>query len=555
MAETSTLTVGTRVSQLARWQTDHVIALLEAARPDLTCAIQTFSTEGDRTLDRPLPAIGGKGLFTAALETALRQGAIDIAVHSLKDLPVADPPGLTVGAIIGRADVRDVLVSGDSHSLATLPAGAIVGTSSLRRQAQLLAARPDLEVRSIRGNVETRIRKVMEGAYDAAVLAAAGLERLGLDKQYAGYHFAVQEMLPAPGQGALAVQCRVDDAPTLALLALINNQDVRDAVTAERAFLQALGGGCAVPVAAFAQPEAGGWRLTGLVADPAGAPVVRVSDSGEEAAALGRALAGQAKTAGADTILDRVKPLRNKRIIVTRSPQQAREFAGQLAALGAEPIIFPVITFVAADEASVLPYLEDAAAYDWLVFTSANAVHFFFSFYDTLDAPPPLAQVATVGKATAERLAERGITPDFVPDTFTGEALATGLGDLTGKRVLLPRARIGRPEIVALLREQGAAVDDVALYDTVTATPTAESLAELERGADVVTFTSPSSVRNFRKLLQLAGRDADAYLAQMQTVCIGPSTADQLAEFGRAADLVPAEYTIDGMIEALIAKP
>ena len=348
MSHPGSINVGTRASQLARWQTDHVISELQSAWPGLEFSVRTFSTTGDRILDRPLPAIGGKGLFTEALEDALRSGEIDIAVHSLKDLPVADPPDLTIGAVLSRADVRDVLISAGGFTLQTLPQGAVVGTSSLRRQAQLLAARPDLDVRSIRGNVETRIRKVLDGEYDAAVLAAAGVERLGLD-EHEGHRLSLTAMLPAPGQGALAVQCRADDEEILAALAAINDVSVRAAVTAERSFLLALGGGCAVPVAAYARPENGGWHLRGLVADPGGAPLVQVAGSGSDPLALGETLAGQAELAGAGHILNRVKPLRGKRIVITRSAEQAGPFAERLAALGADPILFPVITFKPLD--------------------------------------------------------------------------------------------------------------------------------------------------------------------------------------------------------------
>jgi hydroxymethylbilane synthase len=548
------MSVGTRKSQLALWQTDHVIDALTTAWPGLSFTVRTISTTGDEILDRPLPAIGGKGLFTEALENALRSGEIDIAVHSLKDLPVADPPGLTIGAVLSRAEVHDTLVSREGFDLQTLPKGAVVGTSSLRRRAQLLAARPDLDVQSIRGNVETRIRKVMEGQYDAAVLASAGVQRLGLDT-HEGRLLSLGDMLPAPGQGALAVQCRAGDKETLALLAAIIEEAVRGAVTAERAFLLALGGGCAVPVAAYAEAaQDGGWLLQGLVADPSGKPLVRVAGTGDDPLALGQALAAQAAEHGAGEILDRVKPLRKRRIVITRSAEQAGPFAEHLALLGAEPLLFPVITFEPSDPQTVLPFIQDLAAYAWIVFTSANAVRFFFEFYDMLDNPPPLPRIAVVGQITGELLQVRDLVPDYVPDVFTGEALAEGLGELSGLRILLPRARAGRPQIVEGLQAQGAQVDDVPLYETVTAVPTAQALAEIKRGVDVVTFTSPSSVRNFRKLLLNAGIDADALLAAVQTVCIGPSTAAQLEEFGRAADLVPAAYTVDGMIEAMLAK-
>ena len=232
------------------WQSNHIISRLQAAWPTLTCRIEPFITQGDRTQaqGKALPAIGGKGLFTAELEDALCEGRIDIAVHSLKDLPVEDSPGLTLGAITTRADVRDALVARNGWTLATLPSGAVVGTSSTRRAAQLLAQRPDLTIRTIRGNVPTRVRKVHDGDYDATLLAAAGLERLGL-LAHVTELLAFDLMLPAPGQGALAVQCRAADTQTLAILAAVNDEVARAAVTAERAFLHGLGGGCSAPVA------------------------------------------------------------------------------------------------------------------------------------------------------------------------------------------------------------------------------------------------------------------------------------------------------------------
>lgn len=294
--------IGTRTSQLALWQTRHIMTLLEQAWPDVTCRPESFVTQGDKTLDKPLPQIGGKGLFTQELEQALLDGRIHLAVHSLKDLPVEDSPGLTLGAIVGRADVRDVLIAENGRTLETLPRGAVVGTSSLRRQSQLRRLRPDLDVRSIRGNVETRIRKVYEGQYDATILAAAGVTRLGLDKHIADW-LSLETMLPAPGQGALAVQCRAADDETLRLLAAIHQPEVATTVTAERAFLHALGGGCATPVAAHAVWENGRLHLTGYVGAVDGTAAVMVTGDGEAPEALGQELAQQAITQGAAEIL------------------------------------------------------------------------------------------------------------------------------------------------------------------------------------------------------------------------------------------------------------
>lgn len=300
----STITIGTRGSRLALWQTEHIASLLAAAWPGLKCLTLHFTTKGDRTIDRPLPEIGGKGLFTAELEAALLDGSIDIAVHSLKDLPVEDSPGLTLGAIVGRADVRDALVTRNGRDLATLTEGAEVGTSSLRRRAQLLAVRPDLDIRSIRGNVDTRIKKVLNFEYDATVLAVAGLSRLGLESHVAEI-LPLAVMLPAPGQGALAVQCRADDDRTRQLLAALDNTSVRACVTAERAFLSALGGGCATPVAAYAQPGSDhALHLDGLVAATDGRRVIRLAAQGDEPHVLGRELAARAIEQGAREILE-----------------------------------------------------------------------------------------------------------------------------------------------------------------------------------------------------------------------------------------------------------
>lgn len=284
------LTIGTRTSKLALWQTHHMMEQLKTAWPGLECQIRPFITQGDKTLDKSLPEIGGKGLFTAELEHALICGEIDLAVHSLKDLPTESAPRLLIGAILGREDVHDGLLSHNRHPLAHLPPGAVVGTSSTRRQAQLLAVRPDLTIRPIRGNVETRLRKVQTGEYEATILAMAGLNRLGLADAVAE-RLPLELMLPAPGQGALAVQCRADDASTLSYLAPIDNQEVRTAVTAERAFLKAVGGGCAAPVAAYAVVANGRIYLRGLVANPDGSQMVRALHIGDAPETTGTQLA------------------------------------------------------------------------------------------------------------------------------------------------------------------------------------------------------------------------------------------------------------------------
>ncbi|HHW86449.1 MAG TPA: hydroxymethylbilane synthase [Chloroflexi bacterium] len=302
------LRLGTRGSALARWQTDYVAGLLKAAWPDLVVETEVLHTQGDHILDTPLPLIGGKGLFTAELEAALRRGEIDLAVHSLKDLPTELPPDVVIGAIPVRADVHDVVVSRSGRPLAKLPPGAVIGTSSRRRAAQLLHAYPHLSMVDIRGNVDTRIRKALDpqGPYDAIVLAAAGIERLA-HSDAVTERLPLDLMLPAPGQGALAVQCR-DESWLLRLLQPLDDAATRAAVTAERAFLSGLGGGCAVPVAAHAAIIQGRLHLRGRVASLDGRELVDVTGDAapKDAVALGAGLAAQALTQGAARLLREV---------------------------------------------------------------------------------------------------------------------------------------------------------------------------------------------------------------------------------------------------------
>lgn len=553
----ATLTIGTRTSKLALWQTEHVAHRLQTAWPGLQCHIEPFVTSGDKTLDKPLPRIGGKGVFTAEMEAALHRGAIDIAVHSLKDLPIEETPGLTLGAITSRADARDALVARNGFTLATLPGAAVVGTSSIRRQAQLLAQRPDLQIKPIRGNVDTRLRKVQAGEYDAAVLAAAGLQRLQLTDLVSEW-LELAVMLPAPGQGALAVQCRADDQATLSVLAAIEEANVRQAVTAERAFLNGLGGGCSAPVAAYATGTASGLHLQALVGSPDGRQMIRVSGSSDDARALGRQLARQAIAQGADDILASLattggsQVLAGKRIVVTRARAQAAAFSRNLADLGAIPIEIPMIRIAPLPDTRPLDEaLQHLDRYDWLILTSVNGVEIVWQRATAVlgQAPDPGdIKVATVGPATARALLERGIQPAFTPDEFIGEAVAAGMGALTGQRILLPRADIASPVLPDMLRARGAEVDAIAAYRTLPADIDAAASHQLAEGVDVLTFSSASAVRNWVAVFGDDSRPRHCLVA-----CIGPVTARAAQELGLAPDIIPSEYTLDGLLQALVA--
>ena len=286
----NTLRIATRKSALALWQAEHVAALLRAAHPGLMVDLVPLSTRGDEILDRPLAAIGGKGLFLKELEVAMLEGRADLAVHSLKDVPAELEPGFALPAILPRADAADAFVSNDHADLAALPLGAKVGTSSLRRQAQLRALRPDLELLDLRGNVGTRLAKLDAGHYDAVVLACAGLERLGLAARIRS-RLAAPGWLPAPGQAAIAIEARADQPATLALLAVLDDADTRLEVAAERAMNQALGGSCTVPVGAWCTLTERGLHLRGLVGDAASGRLLHAQADGVDAVELGHAVA------------------------------------------------------------------------------------------------------------------------------------------------------------------------------------------------------------------------------------------------------------------------
>ena len=303
----SSIRIGTRGSHLARWQTDWVAGRLRAIHPGLSIEIVEIRTEGDRDRNSPLAAIGGAGLFTKEIQRALADGRVEVAVHSLKDLPTAHAPGLTLGAVPPREDVADALIAPEGRTLAGLKPGATVGTGSLRRRAQLLHARPDLAVLGVRGNVETRLNKALAGELDAVVLAQAGLRRLGLD-HHVTERLGPPRFLPAVGQGALGIECRLEDAETHALLGPLDDPATHRAVVAERRVLADLEGGCMIPLAAFARDlEDGSLALDAVVLATDGSERVEAAATGplDDPEGLGRRVAATLLGLGAGRLLGR----------------------------------------------------------------------------------------------------------------------------------------------------------------------------------------------------------------------------------------------------------
>lgn len=298
------LTIGTRQSLLALWQSNHIAALLREKYPECEVVLKKIVTKGDRILDVPLAQIGGKGLFTKEIETELADGTIDLAVHSLKDMPTVLPEGLCLTAITERANVGDAFVSNKYASFEELPLGAVIGTSSLRRKAQLLAARPDLQIIDLRGNVDTRLRKLDEGLYDAIILAAAGLERLGHGDRITAL-IPPDVCLPAVGQGALAIEARTADDEVRSMLEFLNDLPTKQSTDAERAFLGLLEGGCQVPIGVHADVAGEQIKIEAIIAALDGSTVLRdtITGKAEDAVALGQQLGKKMLAAGGQEIL------------------------------------------------------------------------------------------------------------------------------------------------------------------------------------------------------------------------------------------------------------
>lgn len=307
MSTTSLLRIATRKSPLALWQAEHVKARLMATHPGLKVELLTMSTQGDKILDTPLAKIGGKGLFVKELERALLDGEADIAVHSMKDVPVELPEGLHLPVILEREDPRDAFVSAKFASFEDLPEGARLGTSSLRRQCQLRALRPDLRILDLRGNVNTRLKKLDDGEYDAIILATAGLLRLGMGERITTA-LAPEISLPAIGQGAIGIECREHDPRIESLIASLDHAVTHTCVAAERAMNTRLGGGCQVPIAGFAMFSGDSLHVRGLVGRTDGSELLRSEFFGraEEAVNMGVALAEELLAQGADEILEQL---------------------------------------------------------------------------------------------------------------------------------------------------------------------------------------------------------------------------------------------------------
>ncbi len=605
------LRIATRGSRLAQAQATWVADELRRRHPGLHVEIRIVRTQGDKQIDAPLAQIAGKGAFTREIEHSLLHDEADLAVHSLKDLPTAQPDGLRLGAVSRREDPRDVLVSSRAVDWRFAENGVTLGTSSLRRQAQILHINPNLHILPVRGNVPTRIRKALEGEVDAVLLAQAGIHRLELHPPHIET-LEFDEMLPAPGQGALGLQIRADDVWTAERVGALNDPATEIACRAERAFLHALGGGCRVPIAALGTVEGDRLILDGLVSSTDGRRFFRdrIEGPAAEPESLGETLAGRVSKRGARKVLEEFAqetemerldlpapakarsvedpdairldlaretqesedatetpgpewgPLEGKLIVVTRNEDVDGPLSRALLATGADVICLPLIKHLPPVNPEPLRQAaRDLQTFDWIVFTSARGVD---AFNETITAEGQslasyTGKIACVGPSTAQRVEAIGGQVAVLPADARGEALAAEFNKVVrrglirpGSQVLFPRADRGGTDVIEGLLELGAIVHDVEAYRTVTYHHAARQLRQrLASGTcDVVTFASGSAAEAF---LEILGTEQVKKHAKTLTLAsIGPSTSAPLKEHGIKPRVEASTHTFTGLAGAIV---
>jgi hydroxymethylbilane synthase len=557
-SSTSQFRIGTRGSALALWQARSVQQLFQGAAPEASFELKVIKPEGDRDKHSSLTTIGGRGVFTSALQYELLDGKIDLAVHSTKDLPGLAPNGIAIAAFPQREDPRDALISRHGVPLQELPQNPVIGTSSRRRAVQILAIRPDAVIRDLRGNIDTRLRKGQSDEYDAVILASAGLHRMGWESQITSL-LPVDGFVPAPGQGALAIETRLAPDPAWEMVSRLDDADIRLAVAAERSFLRGVGGGCTTPIGAYAAIERANGVATmhfwGMLASNDGKRIERVYEefSPDQADDRTFAIAQEVMRSVAPkwTGAGDQNPLAGISVLVTGSDSQAEPLVRTLKAHGALPQRMPTIVIEPVPDRAPLEHAVDRAVTgdaDWLVLTSPNAVE---PMIDALKGRSVEANVAVVGARTAEALERHGVPVHLTADGPGAERLITELTNtgISGARVLCLLSEKARPVLATGLRVAGASVEVVTAYRNVPV----EHIGDVPRGlirggrVDAITFASPSAVESFRRL---AGADLPA-LSGAAFFAIGPTTADALHGAGLPVHGEALKQDASGFIAAL----
>jgi hydroxymethylbilane synthase len=556
---------GSRGSALALAQTNLAADRFRAIHPRRAVEVHVVSTEGDVDKRSPLTEISGRGVFTTAIEAAILRGEVDAAIHSAKDLPSTLHPAVPIVAYPDRDDPRDVLVSRHGTTLDLLPPHPVIGTSSRRREVQILRLRPDARIVNIRGNIDTRLRKAEGEAFDGIVLAAAGIRRMGWHDRISEY-FPIEQVVPSPGQGAIAIQARAG-SDAAAVLETIDDAYVSASVGIERAFLASIGAGCTFPVGAFAAMSDEGYRLIAMLSITTGDRVVFASErlaAGEErlhaaeiAACMQAEIASTSRARSWNGLHGEEEDLKGARVVVTRPRRHPGPLIDSLVRRGAEPLPLPTIRIEPIDDLAQLDVaLEETrrGAFDWCVFTSANAVEVFVNRMDALGVhSDQLAsmRVAAVGRVTAAAVADAGLNLMVIPERATADALAATLRQVmhASARVIYPRSAMGRDVLPNKLRAAGFEVLAIDVYRTLPELNVDQRVLErVRRGeVDVITFASPSSVRHLVALLESECTTLNA----IPVICAGPVTAQAASEAGLLVAAVSESPDMTGISEAI----
>ncbi|MEJ7840052.1 MAG: hydroxymethylbilane synthase [Thermomicrobiales bacterium] len=543
------LLVGTRGSALALAQTGMVIRLLQIAHPDLTFSQSIVSTEGDRDKTSPLTMIGGRGVFTSALQERLLSGDIDLAVHSAKDVPSISPSGLEIAAFPDREDPRDALISRHGVSLQELPRQPVIGTSSRRRAVQILALRPDAIIRELRGNIDTRLRKAESHEYDAIILAVAGVTRMGWTDRITEF-LDVERFTPSPAQGAIAVEARIGDVADIALA--IDQRHVSNAVRLERRFLRAVGGGCTTPIGAHARATPSGMVLHAMLADDRGDRLVRdrielnplTSDD-----AIDQLAAQMLSDTRLQWSTHGVKPERQPvTVLMTGSSLQVHGLASELERRGFETLHLETIR-IGAPTTSVADLIPRAT--DWVVITSPNAEPYVRA--SLIGLVESGARLAVVGQRTASAIQRHGLVPDVI-----GEGGASSLADqlidrgIDGATVVAMVSDRAHSELADRLQGAGASVQVIEAYRTVpVASADRELIDRIESGVcSVVTLASPSAVESLKHLLG----STLAALSGASFVAIGETTAKAMRDHDLPVHAIAQSPTAESFADAIMTS-
>jgi hydroxymethylbilane synthase len=562
----NTIRIGTRGSKLALYQAYRVKDELQNHFPDISFSIEIIKTKGDKILDVPLSKIGDKGLFTKEIEESLFKHEIDLAVHSLKDLPTKFPEGAKLGAVLKRGEVRDALVSADGRKIENLTSNDVIATSSLRRKAQLLRINKDFKIVEIRGNVNTRIRKMQEGYCNAMIMSAAGLQRLEMDG-FISECLDPEMMIPACSQGAIAIEIRENDKDIDELVSEINDRETLIAVEAERAFLRTLEGGCQIPVGSYSTLKGDQFKITGFISSIDGSSFIRDSIEGdaEQAADLAVKLAKKLYEKGGDEILKEIRTvnlskspsellLKDKVIISTRALEPGDSLPELLLEQGAKVLSLPMIEMIPAKtDDHLIEVLNDLESYDWIFFTSKNGVVNFFKFMIDLKGNtvlPKLLKIAVIGHKTGMELDYYGYSPDFISEGNTS------------KDMLIRFYQEVNPENLSILLTLGTLADNtlsdrlsvennierINVYEVIKPARVDYGIIDLiKKGLyDLIIFTSPSTFINFFSFYD------PALVGKLRMASIGMTTTKAINDAGFEPVLTAKKSSAEGLRDAIV---